>query len=148
MQDMIECTVITLESIPASGKTDRRHLVSTGLDILPTLCDYAGLEKPKHLLGQSLRPPAEAGRVESWRTYVASENGWSRMIRSRKFKYCAYEAPAGGESLVDMESDPGEMNNLVDEAQFQDVLAEHRGLLADWIRISDDKEGSKYLGNG
>jgi arylsulfatase A-like enzyme len=128
-----------------SGKTDRKHLVSTGLDILPTLCDYAGVKKPKHLLGESLRPLAEGKPIESWRTFVASENSWSRMIRSRRFKYCVYDSIDGKESLVDMENDPGEMRNLVDAPQFKDVLTEHRRLLADWIKISNDQDGSKYV---
>ena len=34
------------------------HLVSNGLDLLPTLCDYAGIEAPEGLHGRSLRPLA------------------------------------------------------------------------------------------
>ena len=132
----------------AAGKTDRTHLVSTGLDLLPTICDYAGVRKPAHLLGRSLRPLAEGKRVKQWRSYIASENSWSRMIRSRRYKYCAYSSADSAESLVDMENDPGEMRNLVDVPQFQDVLAEHRRLLAEWVEISDDREWSKYLKNG
>ena len=132
----------------AAGKTDRTHLVSTGLDILPTICDYAGVRKPGHLLGRSLRPLAEGKRVRQWRRYVASENGWSRMIRTPRYKYCAYSAAYGNESLVDMENDPGEMRNLVDVPQFRDVLSEHRKLLAEWVEISKDGKGSQYLKNG
>ncbi|MBC8373521.1 MAG: sulfatase-like hydrolase/transferase [Phycisphaerae bacterium] len=132
----------------AGGKTDGKHLVSTGLDILPTICDYARARTPVGLLGRSLRPLAEGRRVDEWRPYVASENGWTRMIRSRKFKYCSYAADTGNESLVDMENDPGEMRNLAGDQKFRDVLAEHRRLLADWIRISDDKDGAKYVRNG
>ena len=130
------------------GRTNRTHLVSTGLDILPTICDYAGIKQPDHLLGASLRPLAEDRRVDDWRTYVASENHWTRMIRSQRYKYCAYDHAFGNESLVDMENDPGEMQNLVDDPKFQDVLTEHRRLLADWSNLSEDKDVSKYLKNG
>ena len=131
-------------SIPA-GQTDRKHLVSTGLDILPTICDYAGIDIPEHLLGRSLRPVAEGETVDDWRTYVASENHYTRMIRSQRYKYCAFDDPDSKESLVDMETDPGEMRNLVDDPEFQKVLAEHRRLLADWSKISGDDDASKYL---
>jgi choline-sulfatase len=131
--------------IPA-GQTDRKHLVSTGLDILPTICDYAGIDIPEHLLGRSLRPVAEGEAVDDWRTYVASENHYTRMIRSQRYKYCAFDDPDSKESLVDMENDPGEMRNLVDNPEFQKVLAEHRRLLADWSKISGDNDSSKYLG--
>jgi arylsulfatase A-like enzyme len=130
--------------IPA-GQTDRKHLVSTGLDILPTICDYAGIDIPEHLLGRSLRPVAEGETVDDWRTYVASENHYTRMIRSQRYKYCAFDDPDSKESLVDMENDPGEMRNLVDDPEFQKVLAEHRRLLADWSKISGDNDASKYL---
>ncbi|MDP6546832.1 MAG: sulfatase-like hydrolase/transferase [Phycisphaerae bacterium] len=133
--------------IPA-GKTDRKHLVSTGLDILPTICDYAGVKKSARLLGKSLRPLAEDKPVDEWRSYVASENGWTRMIRSRRFKYCVYNSAGKDESLVDMESDPGEMTNLAGDPKFRDELVAHRKLLADWIKISGDKDGLKYVKRG
>ncbi|MHC4593450.1 MAG: sulfatase family protein [Planctomycetota bacterium] len=132
----------------SAGRTDRTHLVSTGLDILPTICDYAGAKIPEHLLGKSLRPLAEGKRVDNWRSYVASENHYTRMIRSQRYKYCAFDEANSKESLVDMENDPGEMRNLVDDPKFQTVLAEHRRLLADWSKISDDKDGSKYVKKG
>ncbi|MDP6545075.1 MAG: sulfatase-like hydrolase/transferase [Phycisphaerae bacterium] len=131
-----------------SNKTDSTHLISTGLDILPTLCDYAGVKKPEHLLGESLRPLAEGKRVENWRSYVASENDWFRMIRSQRYKYCAFAIADKKELLVDMENDPGEMRNLVDDPKSQKVLTEHRRLLADWSKLSGDKDASKYVKNG
>ncbi len=70
------------------------------------------------------------------------------MIRSQKYKYCVYDSDDGNESLVDMENDPGEMRNLVDDPQFRNVLAEHRRFLVDWIKISDDKDGSRYVRDG
>ncbi len=130
------------------GRTDQTHLVSTGLDILPTICDYAGVKQPKHLLGMSLRPLAEGKRVVNWRTYVASENYYTRMIRSQRYKYCAYDDADSKESLVDMENDPGEMRNLVDDPRFQKVLTDHRRLLADWSKLSGDEDASKYIKTG
>ena len=140
--------ILTYKGHISAGRTDRTHLVSTGLDILPTLCDYAGVKRPDHLLGKSLRPLAEGRRVDHWRSYVASENGYTRMIRSQRYKYCAFDETNSKESLVDMQYDPGEMRNLVDDPNFQQVLAAHRRLLADWSRISNDKDGSKYIKTG
>lgn len=125
------------------GRTDPTHLVSTGLDILPTICDYAGVKQPRHLLGMSLRPLAE-GKPVSWRSYVASENHYTRMIRSQRYKYCAYDDANSKDSLVDMKNDPGELRNLVDVPEFRKVLAEHRRLLANWSTLSGDKEAVKY----
>jgi N-acetylglucosamine-6-sulfatase len=67
------------------------------------------------------------------------------MIRSQRYKYCAFDDPDSKESLVDMENDPGEMLNLVDDPKFREVLAEHRRLLAEWSELSGDNDASKYL---
>jgi arylsulfatase A-like enzyme len=132
----------------AAGSTDQQHLISTGLDILPTICDYAGDQKPAHLLGESLRPIAEGKDVDVWRSYVASENHYGRMIRSDRYKYSAYDSSDSKEALVDLENDPGEIRNLVDDPKYQDTLLEHRRLLAEWSKLSGDKDASKYLRNG
>jgi hypothetical protein len=44
-----------------------------------------------------------------------------------------------------MKNDPGEMKNIASDAQFKDVLAEHRAILADWVRLSEDKEGEQFV---
>ncbi|MCZ6672370.1 MAG: sulfatase-like hydrolase/transferase [Verrucomicrobia bacterium] len=121
------------------------HLVNTGLDILPTFCDYAGVKTPDHLLGKSVRSIAENKPVPNWRDFVASENHWTRMIRSERYKYCAYKEGKQRESLVDMQSDPGEMQNLAGEKRFEKELIKHRRLLKDWVKVSADKHGENYL---
>jgi len=37
------------------GVTDSEHLVS-GIDIMPTVCDYASVDPPANTTGRSLRP--------------------------------------------------------------------------------------------
>lgn len=132
--------------IPA-GQVDKTHLVSSGLDILPTICDYAGVPIPKHLIGKSLRLVAEGEDIKKWRSYVASENGTTRMIRTDTYKYVSFSDPTSKESLVDMKNDPGEMHNLVDNPEYKEVLREHRIILADWSALSDDKDAFKYARN-
>lgn len=136
--------VMKHKGVIPSGKTDASHLVSTGLDILPTLCDYAEIETPEHLLGKSVRPLAEGKSVDIWRSYVAAENHWSRMIQSQQFKYCIYGS-VDQASLVDTVNDPGEMQNLIHDPKFGDVLVEHRAFLAEWIHLSEDEDGMQYI---
>ena len=121
------------------------HLVSNGLDILPTLCDYAGVAVPTTLLGRSLRPIAECKRVGQWRPYVVSENYAGRMIRSERYKYCVYTEGAIRESLVDMRNDPGEMKNLASLPEYKNALIEHRGYLDRWIEESGDTEAKTFV---
>jgi arylsulfatase A-like enzyme len=125
------------------GKVDDR-LVSSGLDILPTLCSYAGVEVPHTLLGKSLRPVAEGKRVETWREYVVTENHTGRMLRSQRFKYCVYRDGKRRESLVDLQNDPGEMKNLVAVPKHRTALQTHQRYLKEWIFLSGDADAKTF----
>ena len=119
-------------------------LVNTGIDILPTLMDAAGLVVPKKLPGRSLLPLALGQTVPAWREYVVAENNLSqtgevdgmtptmegRMVRTDQYKYCIYSRGQQRESLVDMKADPGEMTNLATDPKYRSVVLEHRALLA------------------
>lgn len=137
--------IMKQKGVIPSQKTDVSHLISTGLDILPTLCDYAEVDVPEHLLGKSVRALAEGKSVDTWRSYVVAENDWSRMMRSGQFKYCVYGSEDGQASLVDLENDPGEMQNLVHDPQYEEVLTAHRKLLAEWVALSGDLDGAQYV---
>jgi arylsulfatase A-like enzyme len=119
-------------------------LVSSGLDLLPTLCDYAGIPVPSTAMGRSLRPIADGQAVPSWREYVVSENHTGRMLRSRFYKYCVYSQGQARESLVDLRNDPGEMNNLASEPESRAVLLEHRRMLHDWIEATGDRPAKVF----
>ena len=123
--------------IPA-GVVDNNSLVSNGLDVLPTLCDYAGVSAPNYLLGRSLRPVAENQEDNARRPYVVAENNTGRMLRSDHYKYCVYTSGKIRESLVDLRADPGEMKNLAGQAGFQKHLNRHREFLKQWIKESKD----------
>jgi arylsulfatase A-like enzyme len=116
-----------------------QSLVNIGLDILPTFCDYAGIKAPGHLLGHSLKKPSNN------RSFVASENDWTRMIRTERYKYCAYKTGENRESLVDLEKDPGEMINLAADKKHKPILNQHRKLLKDWVKDTADTVGKEYL---
>lgn len=130
-------------SIPA-GVVNDTHLISTGLDIMPTLCDYAGIEAPDYLLGRSLRPIAEGREKNERRAYVVSENNLGRMVRSERYKYCVYIEGDDRESLVDLKKDPGEMNNLASHPEHRATLNRHRSYLQQWIAESADQEAAQF----
>jgi arylsulfatase A-like enzyme len=125
------------------GRVDD-HLVSSGLDILPTLCSYAEIDVPESLLGKSLQSIAEGKTVESWRQYVVTENHTGRMLRSNQFKYCVYREGEARESLVDMGSDSGEMQNLATSSEFRTVLDRHQCYLQQWIALSADTDARSF----
>ena len=121
-------------------------LVHTGVDLIPTMCAYAGIPIPPELPGVSLKgaPPN--------RDYVVVCNKMvqgapidgrvpepdGRMLRSGRHKYCIYSEGKRRESLVDMQKDPGEMVNLADSPAHRDILLRHRAMFAEWQRKTKD----------
>jgi arylsulfatase A-like enzyme len=130
--------------IPA-GLVDDAHLISNGLDLLPTLCDYAGVERPDGLLGRSLRPLADGKDVKEWRDFIVAETENGRMLRTARFKYSIYDSGAHREQLIDLKDDPGEMKNLAEAGDHKDVLDTHRRLLRGWVERTGDKIAAEYL---
>ncbi len=112
-------------------RTDTTHLVS-GLDIMPTLCDYAGIKTPKNMRGRSLRSILE-GKSVSINNFIVTEvsSNTGRMVRTPSFKYIVYKDDSV-EQLFDMRTDPGETKNLAESSRYTLVLAEHRKMLRDW----------------
>jgi len=112
----------------AEDKSDRVNLTS-GMDIMSTLCDYAGIRPPTNMIGVSLRPILEGGSGAS-REFIVSEGNTNtgRMLRTQDFKYIKYvDDPV--EQLFDMKNDPGEIRNLVSDSHYAPTLAAHRRLL-------------------
>ena len=130
--------IMQYKGVIPTGVVDNKSLVSNGLDVLPTLCDYAGVSVPNYLLGRSLRPLAENQEDNARRPYVVAENNTGRMIRSDHYKYCVYTSGKIRESLVDLRADPGEMKNLAGKVGFEKHLNRHREFLKQWIKESND----------
>ena len=106
----------------ARGAVDSRHVVSNGLDLLPTFCDLAGLEPPGELEGRSLLPLLDASPAAAWRDTTPVESDIGQMIVQENFKYMRYYQGENGEQLVDLAQDPGEMRNAAHDAAHQSRL--------------------------
>lgn len=81
----------------------------------------------------------EGRESSSWRDYLVVQNFMyqggpvdgvtpkvnGRMIRSSRYKYCIYNQGRRRESLVDMENDPGETINIIDDpaSRYNDKMA-------------------------
>ncbi len=143
--------IISHKGVTRAGTSDK--LVQTGVDLIPTLCDYAGMAVPGGLKGVSVREIANGGEVTQWREYVvvcnklaqgAPVDGVSRepdgrMVRSERYKYCLYSEGERPESLVDMVNDPGEMVNQAENPTFKPILAQHRAYLKEHAELTGDE---------
>jgi choline-sulfatase len=127
-----------------SGDRDADPLTSL-LDIMPTLCDVAGVATPTGMRGRSLRPWLEAAPVEDNQAYVASEwhTEWGftispgRMLRTQRYKYTRY-LEGDGEELYDLANDRGETRTLIADPAHATALAAHRALLDEHLQTTND----------
>lgn len=97
-------------------------------DLAPTLLDLAGMRIPERMQGRSLLPilTGQASPHEH-RDFVRSEyfdalqepdSSYATMYRDRRYKLVVYHGHRLGE-LYDLESDPGEFDNLWDDPNQQ-----------------------------
>jgi len=112
------------------------------VDLLPTLCDLAGLPGPKRIHGRSLTPLLEGKKVP-WREYVIGEyyskQKWVnpiRMVRTKRWKYTRYRK--WGEELYYLRSDPGELKNLAGSEAHAAIKGKLSNILNEWIEQSAD----------
>lgn len=126
------------------NQVDENNLVSQ-IDIVPTLCDYAGIKTSVNFTGKSMRPILEDPAVD-WRDHIVVEladykpdpNRKGRMLRTANHKYNVYTTGAGNEQFFDLKQDPGENNNLTSDAAYEKELIRHRELLSQWQMRTDD----------
>jgi len=151
--------IVCLKGRTEPGTCDK--LVNTGMDILPTLLDFAGIAGPKKLTGRSLQPIALGSTPAEWRDHVVIQNNMSqtvrvdgfralaegRMVRSERYKYCVYSHGIRRESLVDMREDPLETMNLAGDPAYRQVLLDHRKLLGDFGKAHHDDLVKGLLAN-
>ena len=121
-------------------------LASTGVDFLPTLLDFAGIQPSTLVRGETLLPVATGKTNKITRQYVVTSDHMvqggpvygkspkpqGRMIRTDRFKYIIYSEGKNREALVDLVKDPGEMINLAADPKYTTILKQHRALIKKW----------------
>jgi len=132
--------VARLPGVIPEGRKLARTLAS-GLDLLPTFCDYAGVEVPPGLTqARSLRSCWEGMDITPRDALIIEDNEPTmfpafgqpgRKVRTLRYSYITYHNDPV-EMLFDLEEDPGETRNLAQDAAYTDVLQEHRRLLREW----------------
>jgi N-acetylglucosamine-6-sulfatase len=111
--------------------TSRDQLV-LNIDIAPTFLELAEAALLKAVQGRSLLPLLRDERVP-WRTSILTEYfhektaprvpTW-RAVRTDRWKYIQYADLDDMDELYDLQSDPYELKNLINEGRIQTKLAE------------------------
>lgn len=121
---------------PRQGASGKRYQHVTGtVDIAPTVLEYAGVTAPKTMDGVSLvdvvcDPVSTVARqtiplFQVW----GSPLTYSMSVVDKRYKYifwCCGEQLEPAEELFDLQSDPDEMVNLVDDDRHHALLSTMR----------------------
>jgi arylsulfatase A-like enzyme len=111
--------------LPAA-RVDSVHLVSNGLDLLPTVCDFAGIAGKSDPRGKSLRPLFEGKKIE-WRKNLGVESEVGKMVvDSEGYKYIRYDVEGIEENLLDLNKDPYEKTHFTNDPEHSGKLNELR----------------------
>jgi arylsulfatase A-like enzyme len=119
------------------------------IDLAPTILDFAGVDRPAHMQGQSWKPILE-GKNRAGRASWLYEYNWEKSypfdptqfgVRTQRYKYIRYpeigntdrDYPMKGElpydELYDLKNDPLEMRNLAADPSAASLLREMQELL-------------------
>jgi arylsulfatase A-like enzyme len=128
------------DGLPAGATSDA--LVSN-LDVVPTLYEAGGTEVPDRVDGESLLGLARDPDGTEWRDDLFSEHHghygeyiFQRFLRHDRYKYVAHLDDT--DELYDLEDDPYELENSIDDPDLADVRAELRRRLVERMDETDD----------
>jgi iduronate 2-sulfatase len=118
--------IIALPDAKANGQV-ARGLVEL-VDLYPTLAELGGLQAPGYLDGISLRPMLDdASQTVREAAFTQARDGYA--VRNERWRYIEWAEGAEGTQLYDMERDPNETTNLVEDPEHADTVAELQALL-------------------
>lgn len=115
------------------------------VDIAPTVLALAGVEKPAHMVGRSFVPLLE-GKSHDWREQIFYEYFWENDfpmtptvfgVRTQRYKYIRYHGIWDWNELYDLQEDPDEIHNLIDQPEHQERVLEMAKALTDWLERTD-----------
>ena len=106
------------------------------IDIAPTILDLAGVKKPSYMQGESMVKLISGKKDKSWRKSMLFEyyvdDAWPYAgpnqvaVRTNKYKLIDNFLDDDIDELYDLVNDPGEMKNLINDDNYNNVEKELR----------------------
>lgn len=132
------------------------------VDIMPTILEAISQEIPDQCDGRSLLPFCRGEQAERWRDEAHMEfdlrspydgvgppplglkmnQCMATVIRGERYKYVHFVTLP--DLLFDLQEDPGEFHNLVDDPAYQAIVIEYVGKLLSWRREHDAPSLTDY----
>ncbi len=119
--------------IPDPGR--RADQMVLNIDVAPTLLEAAGVPVPAETEGESLLPILRSASAPGREAFLYEyfkdfpyRVPTTRAVRTRRFKYIAYEGRLGTE-LYDLVNDPGEQHNLTGTEEGRRKAGELKALM-------------------
>ena len=133
-----------------AGRGSTVDALTEAVDIMPTILDWLGLEKPRACDGRSLMPLLHGATPTDWRDAVffehdfrtvatqkvemalgiASDQCSYAVVRDRHYKYVHFAALPP--LLFDLAQDPHEMTNLADRPEMAPIVLRYAQKMLDW----------------
>ena len=106
------------------------------IDLAPTILDFAGIDKPGYMQGESMLDLMIGKNVKKWRKSILFEyyvdDAWpyagpdQLAVRTNQFKLVDNFLENDIDELYDLINDPGEMNNLINDEEYETIELELR----------------------
>lgn len=125
---------------PGIPKGVQAHTLCYLLDIFPTLCEITEQSIPESVEGRSLLPAIKNTQTKCYESVFLAYKYLQRAIRTDdNWKLIKYNVQ-GHETtqLFNLNDDPGEMKNLVDNAEHAEILGSLINMLKQHIDKYDD----------
>jgi arylsulfatase A-like enzyme len=118
-------------------------------DVMPTICELAGIEVPEGLDGKSLARYVAAPGAEVPETagplrdvlvsYSLDSPQQTAMVTDGRYKY-VYNEMGAVEELYDVHDDPREEQNLIEEPDHREAANRLRERLIEWAKENGDEQ--------
>jgi len=98
------------------------------VDIVPTILDFCGIQVPEFIQGKTLKKLL-SGEKDTHKEFIFSEHfdhyGMHiSLVRTKKYKYVVYSD--GTEIFFDLENDPKELHNQINNIKYKNIISDMR----------------------
>jgi arylsulfatase A-like enzyme len=105
-----------------TSPSEHMSFVLCGLiDLYPTLCELTGIQPPYKVSGQSLVRQLKDASFPGRQQVLTQGNPGGASIRTERYRYTEWDGGKKGAMLYDLQEDPDEFTNLVDDPEYAKI---------------------------